>query len=77
MCQKGKTGSLKQAVIWVTQGFLTGEFDGEVAWLFICCVTGNCVTQLAVCLFEMDVSELAIKSLLSRHSLYSKDGDCY
>ena len=41
------------------------------------CVAGNCVTQLAVCLFEMDVSELAIKSLLSRHSLYRKDGDCY
>ena len=32
------------------------------------CVAGNCVTQLAICLFEMDVSEMkasAIKSLLS------------
>lgn len=41
---------------------------GGAAWPFICCVAGNCVTQLAICLFEMEVSEMkgtAIKSLSS------------
>lgn len=39
---------------------------GGAAWPFICCVAGNCVTQLAICLFKINafkMDALVIKSL--------------
>lgn len=50
------------------QGFLKGETTGMGAACLLICLASNCITQLAIYLFEMVVLEmdaLAIKSLVS------------
>lgn len=50
--------SRKLSVIWVTQGFLQGNFMvGGVLAPYLVVFASSCVIQLPVCVFEMDVFE--------------------